>query len=317
MKKNIYLLIALLVCCLFFTGCEKKPEYISKTDFKLNTVVYVALYDKQEEELLDTCMTLCSRYEQVFSRTLESSELYKLNACKDMEVSDELLELIQMGVDYGVKTDGLFDITIAPVAELWNFSGENPTVPSGEEIDKALASVSYKNIQINGNRVTLLNNASIDLGALAKGYIADRLKDYLVSEGVESAIINLGGNVLCIGHHPDGTAFQVAIKKPFAENEMLKAVSVNDRSLVSSGTYERGFEENGIWYHHILNPADGYPNNTDLDGVSILSERSVDGDALSTICMSLGSEQALEFLEEYPDVQAWLVLKNGEVIASP
>ena len=306
----------LLFLTLLCTGCgRKKEEYLSKTDYKLNTIVYIALYDKQEEGLLDVCMNLCSRYEQTFSRTLPTSELYRLNESKDMEVSDELLELITLGIELGKKTDGLFDITIAPVAELWNFSAEEPCIPTQTDLDKALSSVDYRNIRIDGNRVTLENNASIDLGALAKGYIADRLKEYLISEGVTSAIINLGGNTLCIGNKPNNQAFQIAIKKPFSDqNEILEVTSVTDQSLVTSGIYERGFEEKDVWYHHILDPSNGYPNDTDLSSVTVQSDLSVDGDALSTICMSLGSEKARAFLQNYPDVTAWFVLKDESVV---
>lgn len=315
MKKTKYLCIFLFLF-IFCTGCsQNREEYISATDFKLNTVVNVALYEPQKEELLTNCMDLCDQYERIFSRTLPESELYRLNESKDMDVSDELLTLIRMGIDYGERTDGLFDITIAPVSDLWNFSGENPHVPSQEELDAALLSVDYRNILVDGNHVTLENNASIDLGALAKGYIADRLKEYLLSEGVKSAIINLGGNVLCVGHKTDGSDFQVAIQRPFAErNEMIDVTSVDDQTVVSSGIYERGFEENGVWYHHILNPFTGYPNTTDLTGVTIKTDLSVNGDALSTICMSLGSEQAEQFLKQYPDIRAWLILEDGNMI---
>lgn len=315
MKKTKYFCIFLLLS-IFFTGCgQNRQEYISATDFKLNTVVNVALYEPQKEELLKNCMDLCDKYERIFSRTLPESELYRLNDSKDMDVSGELLTLIQTGIEYGEKTNGLFDITIAPVAALWDFSGEDPHVPDQEELDTALLSVDYRNILVNGNHVTLQNNASIDLGALAKGYIADRLKEYLLSESVESAIINLGGNVLCIGHKTDGTSFRVAIQRPFAErNEMIDTTSVDDQTVVSSGIYERGFEENGVWYHHILDPFTGYPNTTDLTGVTIQTDQSADGDALSTICMSLGSKRAEQFLKQYPDVRAWLILEDGDMI---
>lgn len=315
MKKTKYFCILLLLM-IFCSGCgQNRQEYISTTDFKLDTVVNVALYKPQKEELLEKCMELCDRYELIFSRTLPDSELYRLNESKDMDVSEDLLALIRMGIDYGEKTDGLFDITIAPVSALWDFSGENPRVPEPEALNAALSSVDYRNILVDGSHVTLKNNASIDLGALAKGYIADRLKEYLLSEGAESAIINLGGNVLCIGQKPGGSNFQVAIQRPFGErNEMIDTASVNDQTVVSSGIYERGFEEDGVWYHHILNPFTGYPNTTDLTGVTIQTDDSVDGDALSTISMSLGSEKAEAFLEQYPGIRAWLILEDGNMI---
>ena len=154
----------------------------------------------------------------------------------------------------------------------------------------------------------------LDLGAIAKGYIADRLKDYLKEQGVTSATINLGGNVLCIGGHTDGKPFSVGIQKPFAQrNEVLLSVDVDDLSVVSSGIYERYFESNGTLYHHILNPKTGMPYNNGLTSVSILSSTSVEGDGLSTACFALGLKDGIALLDSLEGVCGVFVDENGEL----
>ena len=157
----------------------------------------------------------------------------------------------------------------------------------------------------------------IDLGGIAKGYIADRLKEYLEKEGIEHATINLGGNVLTIGTKPDGSDYKIGIQKPFAaDGEVLEVLSVHDRSVVSSGDYERYFEKDGVIYHHILDPQSGWPVQNDLDQVTILSDSSADGDALSTTCYVLGLEKGMKLIQEMDDVEAIFVTKEGEIYRS-
>ena len=175
--------------------------------------------------------------------------------------------------------------------------------------------VDYKNIELKDNLLTWKHpGMGLDLGAIAKGYIADRMKDFLVSKGVKSAIINLGGNVLCIGESPEGRPFQVGIQKPFSERgESLLSLEITDQSVVSSGIYERYFEKDGVLYHHILNPKTGYPYENDLLSVSIISDRSVDGDGLSTTCFSLGLEKGMELIDSLEDVEAIFITKDETV----
>ena len=154
----------------------------------------------------------------------------------------------------------------------------------------------------------------IDAGAIAKGYIADRIKDYLLAHGVESAIINLGGNVLCIGEKPDGTPFKIGLQKPFeGRNEIISNLSINDMSVVSSGVYERHFVVDGENYHHLLNPATGYPYDNGLIAVTIVSPRSVDGDALSTTCFSLGLEKGLELINSMDGIYGYFITDDYEI----
>ena len=248
---------------------EQKEETnpIRATAFKLNTVVTITLYDSQDSELLDEALSLCDYYEAVFSRTFEESELFRLNhreLPKDGDaflLSDSLAELTEIGLYYTRLSEGAFDVSVAPVSSLWDFTSGEKKVPDEALIEEALPHVGFDHVLLDGKRLTFTDeHASLDLGAVAKGYIADQIKEYLVSQGVQSAIIDLGGNVLCIGNRPDGEPFRIGIQKPFAgRSETVGTVEISGRSVVSSGIYERYFEKDNVLYHHILNPKTGYP----------------------------------------------------------
>ncbi len=328
---------SLILCSAVLSGCSAQTksgentaadsrEPISATEIKLNTVVTVTIYDSQDRDLLTKCMNLCDKYEKVFSRTSADSELYKLNHRKltpvegtedTYQVSDDLAELISEGLDYSELSKGAFDIAIEPLTSLWDFTAEDPQVPEDSLIQAALPKCDYHNISVDKdkNEITLkTDDTAIELGAIAKGYIADRLKDYLISQNVKSAIINLGGNVLCIGGKPDNSAFKIGIQKPFADrSETIAVMDIRDKSVVSSGIYERCFEQDGILYHHLLNPKTGYPYDNGLIAVTIISDKSVDGDALSTTCFALGLEDGMKLAESLDDVQSFFVTSDYEI----
>ena len=169
--------------------------------------------------------------------------------------------------------------------------------------------MDYRNLSLSGNTLTFLSpDTSIDLGAIAKGYIADRMKEQLLEAGAKSAIINLGGNVLCVGSLPDGAPFRIGLQMPFADyEETFETLGISDLSVVTSGVYERSFTVDGTLYHHILNPKTGYPYDNGLIAVTILSGESVDGDGLSTTCFSLGLEEGLKLAESLEGVEACFI----------
>lgn len=314
--QRILLLFALSISlsgCSFITN-----EPISKTGFYFDTVIEITLYNTRDYKLLDECFSYCEEFEQTVSRTIETSEIYELNHAKgdSIEVSDVTLELLKKGIEYGDLTNGKFDITIAPLSQLWDFKNNTGIVPSDTEIQEALSHVNYKNIVIEGNKVSLTEpEASIDLGGIAKGYMADQLKAYLESEGIESALINLGGNLLAIGTKPDGTPFNLGIQKPFdKQGATITSVKSTDSSVVSSGVYERYIKVNDVIYHHILDTETGYPYQNGLLGVTILSNKSIDGDALSTSCFALGLEDGMELIESLKDVEAIFITDTFEII---
>lgn len=293
---------------------ESKTEMCSRSGFYFDTNITIKVYDEQGEALLKKCFSLCNELEHTFSRTLEDSELYQVNhrTSDEVEISDHLASVIALGLEYGEKTDGAFDITICPVADLWDFKSENSQVPAQEDIDTALEKVDYRKVHLDGNTLTFdSEDTMIDLGAIAKGYAADQIKELLLGEGVESAVINLGGNVQTIGSKPDGTPWNVGIQKPFSPSgETLTVVEVADQSVVCTGTYERYFELDGVKYHHVLNPKTGYPVETDLDQITIVCDNSALADVLSTSCLLLGEEQASVLLEDIGFSNTWLHLDD-------
>lgn len=347
-SRFFYLILCTVLVCpmLLFTGCGNITDAdtsttgnqpISISSIKLNTAVQITIYDSQDKALLDDCLALCDRYELIFSRTNENSELYKLNHRKDTSdkdpnadeqtipypisgtadtwhISEDLAALLSEGLDITRESDGAFDIAIAPLTSLWDFTAEDPKAPDDAAIQKALPLCSSDGVTIDGQDITLpSDDIQFDVGAIAKGYIADRMKDLLVKKGVKSAIINLGGNVLCIGSKPDGTPFKIGIQKPFADrNETEAVMDITGKSVVSSGIYERCFKQNGKLYHHILNPKTGYPYDNSLISVTIISDQSVDGDALSTTCFALGLEDGLKFAEK-KGVQAVFITEDYEL----
>ncbi len=303
------------------TGCGGKSEPLSRTGFYFDTVITVTLYDNQKETILDGCFSLAGTYENMLSKTKENSDVWNINHSggKPSAVSQDTLALLRACLFYAELSGGKADPTIGPVTELWDFSASSPAaLPAPADLEKALAHVSYERILIEGNTVRLADpDAEIDLGFIAKGYIADRMKEYLVSQGVESATINLGGNVLTIGSRPDGSPFRIGIQKPFSSvGDTALVLPVTDLSVVSSGTYERYFELDGTIYHHILDTKTGYPVQNNLFQVTILSQSSMDGDALSTTCFLLGLEDGLKLIESIEGTEALFFTSDGKIHAS-
>lgn len=313
---------AALTAALAFSGCTAPPknEAVQVNGIYFDTVVQIQAWGTSQE-VADHCKELCAYYENLFSTTVDTSEVSEINRSggQPVEVSDDTAELIRIGREYGELSDGYFDITIDSASRLWDFTeNTRKELPDPDELSEAVSHIDYRSIRLDGNTVSLSDpEARIDLGGIAKGYIADRLKEYLESEGVEHALINLGGNMVAVGNRYDGTDFRIGIQKPFAETgETIAAVSVSDRSVVTSGDYERYFEKDGTIYHHILDPYTGYPVQNDLDQVTVISEKSVDGDALSTTCYALGPEKGMELIRSLDDVEAIFVTKDGQILCS-
>lgn len=318
-KKHTAAISAALFSLFIFSGCTTPPESeaVQANGMYFDTVVQIQAWGTPEETV-EHCMALCEYYEGLFSATIDTSEISEINQAggQPVEVSDETAELIRKGIEYGELSRGRFDITIDSASRLWDFKdNEDKTLPDPDALKEAVRHIDYRCVRVDGNTVTLSDpQARIDLGGIAKGYIADRLKDYLESEGTEHALINLGGNMLAVGNRYDGTDFRIGIQEPFAKTGVpIAAVSISDRSVVTSGDYERYFEKDGVIYHHILDPDTGYPVQNDLDQVTVISDESVDGDALSTTCYALGLDEGMELIRSLDDVEAVFVTKDGEI----
>lgn len=309
------------VVILCMTGCSefsRKP--LNYTGTALDTVINIQIFDSHDEELTKHCQKMCEEYEAKFSRTIETSEIAQINAASGapVEVSDDTVTLIKKGIYYCDMSDGAFDITIGSVTSLWDFKANEPAPPAPEVLAEAATHVNYRKISIDGNTVRLLDPAAkLDLGAIAKGYIADRIKEYLRSKGVRHALINLGGNVLAIGGKQSGSPFNIGVQKPFDEGgEPITSVRIKNKSIVTSGTYQRYFEKDGALYHHILNSSSGNPCNNGLNSVTIITDSSLTADALSTTCFLLGPEAGMKLINQLDNVDAIFIDTNNELTFS-
>lgn len=324
-KNNIIkkLSAVLTASALLLTGCSgaksstQTDQDLTYTDMLFDTVIKIQILDPADESILDGLKKLCEKYDTMFSATNTDSELYKLNHAngQPFTVSSETANLIQEGIHYSELSGGAFDLTIEPVSALWDFKADKPTVPSSDAIAQAVSHVDYTKIDIQDNTVTLEDpEAGIDLGAIAKGYIADQVKTYLKKQGIKHAIINLGGNVDVIGTKPDGSKYNIGIQKPFDESgEAITSVQLKDQTVVTSGIYERYFKKNGKLYHHILDPRTGYPCENNLYSVSIITDSSTKADALSTTCFLLGYEKGMELIQSMDGVKAIFITDDEKV----
>lgn len=320
--------ISLFIVILFFViitqSCGVSNEVTKRTGFYLNTSCTIEIHqmdkDKAEKIITDT-FNLCQEYENQMSRTIEGSDIRKVNTSdgSPVEVNKETLELIEKSLSISKATDGDFDITVGLLSDLWNFTGENPKVPDKASLDEALSSVGYGNIVVDGNKISIKNKrAHLDLGAVAKGYIADKLVEYMEENGVESGILNLGGNIVTIGKK-QGKDWKIGIELPYShQTDIIGRVEVADKTIVTSGVFERYFEENGVEYHHVIDPKTGYPKNTDVVLVSIMSDKgnSVYCDLYSTTCLLLGKEKAKEFMKDKKGFEYCIVDTDNNITTS-
>lgn len=311
---------AICLCFLLLSGCSYSSNTpIKVTGFYFDTIISITIYDHGSDKLADNCMDLAAYYENLLSPNIEGSDVWNINHSNGsfVSVSEDTLSLLNTALDYARLSDGLVDPTIGSLSQLWNFGSDNQAiVPDEAMIVNALSHVDYNAVVIKDGQVMLSDpDAQIELGFIAKGFIADKMKEFLLSEGVTSALINLGGNVLALGSRTDGTPFHIGVQKPFSDSgTSALTLDLSDVSVVSSGTYERYFEQDGKLYHHILSTSTGYPVANGLSQVTIISSSSADGDALSTLCFILGYEKAASLLETHPDIRAVFITEDGDIL---
>lgn len=307
---------AVLLLCAGACANNTLPK-ISDTRFMLDTVVTLTAYT-DDSSVINEAFDLCEHYEKIFSRTVENSDVWRINHSggEKVTVNDDTAKLISLCLEYGDKSDGMFDISVAPVSSLWDFSSEEGSVPDADKIKQALAFVGYEQIILSDCDITVPNGVGIDLGAAAKGYIADRIAEVFRKKDIP-AVINLGGNVLTVGHKPDGTDWKIGVRDPNGEeNAELCTVSVGEKSLVTSGIYERYFMNDGVRYHHLLSTDDGYPVNNGIASVTVMTDSSVQGDILSTMLYLFGLDKGMEYVEANDGVEALFVTLDGEISCS-
>lgn len=260
---------------------------------------------------------LCERFEQLFSRTISTSDVSRINQAQGnaVAVSPYTANLISAALPYCQKSGGVFDITAGCITPLWDF--KKGICPTQQELDQALQHVSWEKVTVDGTSVQLLDAASaIDLGGIAKGWIADRLGEALLQQGFENFLVNLGGNILTHGTNPQDNPWVIQVTNPVAGTSEAPLVKVTHASVVTSGTYQRFFTQNGRLLHHILNPKTGYPAESDAVSATIICEKSLDAEGFSTTALALGIEKGRAFCAAQPEIlAAYFIDANGTVFS--
>lgn len=303
LKRLTAFLLALVVIML--SGCANKTD--SKTAIYFDTVVSLSA----EGGIPKEAFALCERYDKLLSVTNQDSQIYKLNQEGKLSVDDDVAELIQLALQYSKLSNGKFDITVYPLKQLWDFKEQK--IPTENQINKAKKKVGYKNIKVKGNQITLSGGAQIDLGAIAKGYIADRLAELYIAEK-KSGVINLGGNIMLPKTRKK--PYKIGITDPKDTKETAAVVEVTCGAVVTSGTYQRSFSKDGKLYHHILDTATGYPVETGIASVTILAESATTADALSTTVICMGKIEGLKLINSMDNTEAVIITDSGEILLS-
>lgn len=296
------------------SGCSLESKYDCEF-FAMDTVMTINAYGSKSESAVKAAQNEINRLDKLLSVQKENSEIFKLNQSKKMTVSEDTLTLITRSKEIYTLTDGAFDISCEPLIREWGFySGLENKVPSQKAIETALEGVGAEHIKIKDSTVTLDDNTSLDLGGIAKGYASHKAAEILKEYGVTSALMSLGGNVRAVGSKPDGDFWSVAVTDPDDNSRSIGTLKISDKAVVTSGGYQRYFEENGQTYHHIIDTKTGYPADSGLKSVTIVSDDDALADALSTALFVMGFEKSEQFYSENSSLfGAVFITDKGEI----
>ena len=321
MKRCFILILAAALC---LSGCGKQEKEASAQIFAMDTVMEITAFGPQAEKAVSETESQIQELEKQLSRTLPDSDVSRINrngTTPTTGIAAGTWALLEAALEYRDATDGAFDITIAPVMDAWGFTGDSFRVPEQAELDALLRRVSSGEIQMQAEStesVALGEGQAIDLGGIAKGYAGDAVRTVLAELNVTSAVIDLGGDVGLLGAKPDGSDWRVAVKDPADPSKFLGVLTAADTFVVTSGIYERGFEENGMRYHHIIDPKTGKPAESGLVSVTVVCGDGAWADALSTACFVLGEAGSLALrdtlaAEKNLRIELILVTDDGHV----
>ena len=290
--------------------------------FAMNTYMSITANGPDAQAAVDAAQAEVYRLENEMSRNLSASEISQINLRSGqgpVTVSQETFDIIADAVKYSSLTAGAFDITIAPIMDIWGFTDSNYRVPAASEILSVLPLVDWQQIKLDAANLTVelpVAGMALDLGGIAKGYASDRVQTIMHGYDVTSALISLGGNVAVFGPKADGSLWKIAISDPQAPDSYIGVLKATDVSVITSGGYERNFVQDGVTYIHIMDPATGSPVVSDLLSVSIISPDGVQGDSLSTALFVMGKDKAIAYWQAHKDFACILVTTTGEVFAS-
>ncbi len=310
-------LAAILMLCAL-ASCSRNP--VEEHAFLMDTWCSITFYDRGDEELSDEAFAILEEIDARLDRFDSGSEVARINAqagLSPVAVSEPTYKLIRRAKELSVMTGGAFNPLMGAVSDLWGFGSASPSVPGDDEIARLLEAVDIDNLVLDDGAMTVYladDRISLDLGGIAKGHAADEVASFLKASGVERAVVNLGGNVWCIGQREEDRPWTVGLQDPSSQDgAYFTTVSVSDSSVVTSGSYQRFFIEDGVAYHHILDPATGRPADSDILSVSLVMDDSTMADALTTALFVMGSTDAATFCRQW-GLSAVILTGNGEEI---
>ena len=316
------------LCLLFFFvpfllgSCKPAVRKESRTVFSLGSVCSIQLFtDKPQAEIetvLQTCVHRLDELERYLSANAGESVLIDINRAAGIsavEVQADMYPVFKRAAFFAEKTAGAFNPVIGSVVKLWNIGFENARKPDALAIREALRHTDYRQLRLSDGAVFLQQaGMKLDLGAIAKGFAADEVARIVKQAGIGSALIDIGGTISAVGSRPDGNTWVIGIRDPrMRRGEPVISTVMKDRSISTSGCYERYFEQDGVRYHHIIDPATGYPVQNNLMAVSVFADSAADADALSTSCFVLGYEASVALLEMFPGTEALFIFDDNTV----
>lgn len=326
-KKSPYL-FALKGCGIFYflafilAGCGQQGPLIKETRTLMDTFCEISCYGGNKDaaiSAIDSAFKEMERIEKVFSKFNEHSEVSKINRLagfEKTEVSEEVFKLTERSVYYSSISGGAFDITVAPLMEIWGFVRKHKSIPDKETIKNASEGVGYNNIKLDyrGLFIKFLNKKTkIDFGGIAKGYAVDRARHILEAAGVKNGLINLGGNIFALGRAPGGNKWKIGVEDPRNKGELLHSFELTDMAISTSGNYERFFEMGGKRYSHIINPVTGEPCQG-IISVTVMADSAEQADALSTAIFVMGEEKGLTLAKSIKGIKVLILKEDGRLI---
>ena len=317
MKKAVLLIILLLLSgCSYDYPISQSGDKYTLNAVMMDTYAEISAYGRNAKKALEKTYDELARVEAMLSVRDEKSKISELNESKRLSGDEEIASLIRRSVYFSELTEGAFDITVYPLMRIWGFDNKNYSVPGEKELSEALLKCGYKSISVKENNIVIGENTEVDLGGIAKGYASDIVNATLIDNGVDSAIISLGGNIYALGRRENGEAWSVAIESPFEEGEYIGIVKAFDTSVVTSGGYRRYFEKDGKKYHHIIDMKTGYPAEKGIASVTVITGSGMYADALSTAIYAMGIEEGLALREKCEDFELVIVGNDKTVYAT-
>jgi Membrane-associated lipoprotein involved in thiamine biosynthesis len=328
-QQNIFLVIVIVALIIAIAAYvinkneKESEETVVREFYGLGTIIRLRVDGKNREKAIQEAMDRLNIIENKMSVFKEFSEVSMINknaGVSNQAVSTDTYFVINKAVEYSRLSEGTFDPTIRPIVSLWRIGSDNPRIPSKSEITSNLKLVNYEDIILDEKSHSIglkHTKQAIDIGGIAKGYAADEVKKVFENNRIKSALIDLGGNIYALGTKPDKTLWKVGIQNPVdTRGEHIGVISVENKSVVTSGNYERYFTKEGKIYHHIIDPKTGYPSESEVISSTIISDHSIDGDGLSTGVYIMGLEKSIKLIESLKGIDAIFITKNKEVYAT-